>query len=180
MAELFCSIEDLISVLERPKFLVTPCLWLSPNPKSGERVLTIKGSLSDGTATILGVSLRAKCSPEGFSWPSSILLTADYKGKPRVMARVDINGLRHQNRHAVCGNLQHVDAGTTHFHDTRLHRAIPIDELFSEIWNLPVASPIGDMPEDFSQAMEKCGELLHIDNLTMIEEPQWQPRQFHF
>jgi hypothetical protein len=36
------------------------------------------------------------------------------------------------------------------------------------------------MPEDFSKAMEKCGELLHIGNLMEIEEPQWQPRQFPF
>ena len=36
------------------------------------------------------------------------------------------------------------------------------------------------MPGAYSEAMEKCGELLHIENLGEIEEPQWQPRRFPF
>lgn len=53
-----------------------------------------------------------------------------------------------------------------------------IEELFFSGWDLPVARPIDEMPEDFTGAMVKCGRLLNIDNLTEIEEPQWQPKRF--
>lgn len=93
------------------------------------------------------------------------------------MARIDINGSRHENRHVICGDWHLMDAGGTHFHDTLLHSGLEIEKLFNGIWDLPVARPIGDMPKDFSGAMEKCGELLHIENLNEIEEPQWQPKR---
>jgi hypothetical protein len=110
-----------------------------------------------------------------------LALLAEFKGKPCAFARIDINGQQHINRHAICGDLQFEDAGGTHFHDTLLHCDLDIDQLFGpDFANLPVARPISDMPSDFSKAMEKCGEMLHIENLTEIEEPQWQPRQFSF
>jgi hypothetical protein len=181
LAELFRTTHDLIAVLQRPKLLVTPAVWVPPIAKFGQRQLTLKASLWDGTAAIQGVSFSASCSPEGFDLPVHVTLLAEFKGKPRAIARVDINGQRHGNRHAVCASLQFSDAGVTHFHDTRLHENIEISLLLSgSLGDLPIARPIGDMPEDFSKAMEKCGELLHIGNLTEIEEPQWQPRQFPF
>lgn len=104
---------------------------------------------------------------------------ADITGKPKAMARIDINGSRHENTKAVCGEWRGSDAGRTHFHDTRLHSAIPITDLFNgKYGDLPVARPINDMPSEFFKAMEKCGELLHIENLGEVEEPKWQPRQF--
>lgn len=181
MAELFRSTEDLIAVLERRKFLVTPCRWLAPDPKHGQRQLTLRGSLSDGNVTLQGVGLRIVCSQESLSLPISIVLIVQFKSKQRAIARIDMNSQRHENRHAVCGDLQFLDAGNTHFHDTVLHRQITIDRLFSgEVGDLPIARPLSNMPEEFSKVMEKCGELLHIDNLTEIEEPQWQRRQFPF
>jgi hypothetical protein len=151
-----------------------------PDPKHGQRQLRITASLWDGVAALQGVTLRFACSSEGFDLPTHISLLVEYRGKPRAAARIDINGGPHPNSHAVCQDLQFLDAGKTHFHDTRLHLGIPIDRLFSGEWDLPVARPISDMPQDFSKAMEKCGELLHIGNMTEIEEPQWQPRQFPF
>lgn len=120
------------------------------------------------------------CSPEGFSLPLYVVLLAELKRKAHAIARIDINGQRHENRLAVCGEMQFADAGCTHFHDTKLHIGIPIEQLFSGNWDLPIARPIGDMPKDFCKAMEKCGELLHIENLKEVEEPQWQPRRVPF
>lgn len=181
LAELFKTTADLVAVLECPKFLVLPCSWTPPNADVGQRRSTIRASLTDGRSTIQGIGLRMECNPEGFALPVAVVLTAEYKGRPRAIARVDINGQKHENRHAVCGSLQFTDAGVTHFHDTSLHAHIEISELLGgSLGDLPIARPIGDMPEDFSKAMEKCGELLHISNLTEIEEPQWQPRQFPF
>jgi hypothetical protein len=181
LPELFGSTSDLIHALERPKLLVLPCTLLPPNPKHGQRQLTLRASLSDGVATIQGVSLRAGCTLEGFDLPFHVTLLAEFGGKPRAFARIDINGQRHENRLAVCESMQFMDAGRTHFHDTRLHSSVEIGVLFGgNVGDLPVARPLGDMPNKFSEVMEKCGELLHIVNLTEIEEPQWQPRQFPF
>lgn len=127
-----------------------------------------------------GVSLRIGCSPEGAELPLHLSLLAEYGRKPHAFARIDLNGSRHPNAHAVCGSMQFVDAGKTHFHDTRLHLGMPIDKLFNSDWDLPIAQPIGDIPDNFLKLMEKCGEMLHIENLTEVEEPQWQPRQFPF
>ncbi len=159
MAELFRSTDDLVSALKRPKFVVFPCPWVPPNNAFGQRRLTIRASLSDGTATIQGIGLRVECNPEGFSLPFTIVLTAEYKRKPRAIARIDINAQQHENRLAVCGDLQFQDAGTTHFHDTELHRHIELSKLLDDpLLDLPVARPISDMSKDFSAAMEKCGE----------------------
>jgi hypothetical protein len=181
LAEIFGSTQDLIDVLERPKLLVMPCRWLLPDHKSGERQVRLKGALLDGIATLRGVSLSIGCNQDGFELPMHLTLLAEFKGKPRAFARIDINSSPHVNRHVACGELQLMDAGPTHFHDTLLHQNIPIDKLFSpDFGALPIARPISDMPTDFRNAMEKCGEILHIDNLTEIEEPQWQPRQLPF
>jgi hypothetical protein len=157
-----------------------PCKWVEPE-KSGQRGLKLKSSLQSQSAALRGVTLEVGCHNESFELPSRVVLMVEFKGRSHAMARIDINGSRHENPKAICGEWQHVDAGLTHFHDTRLHRDIPIAEMFSDKYpNLPVARPINDMPNDFSKAMEKCGELLHIENLGEIEEPQWQPRQFLF
>jgi len=179
LAELFSSVEDLVAILERPKRLVTPCLWVAPG-KNGQRGLKLKASLRDETAALRGVAIEIGCSAEGFDLPIHVVLLADFRNKPRAMARIDINGPTHVNRYAICAEWLHQDAGATHFHDTRLHRKLTVEELFSGNWDLPVARPLGDIPKDFCDAMEKCGELLHIENLSEIEEPQWQPRRLHF
>lgn len=171
--------EDLIAVLERPKRLITLGPWVPPQ-KNGQRGLKMKASLRNESATILGVSLEIGCSNEGFDLPFKVVMMAEINNKPRAMARIDINGSRHENRHAICGELHLLDAGRTHFHDTRLHADLSIEQLFNGNWDLPVARPIDDMPEDFSEAMEKCGKLMHIGNLREIEEPKWQPRRFPF
>ena len=177
MAEIFTSVADLVAVLERPKRLVR--LVFVPPQKHGQRGFKLKSALLADGATIQGVTLEIGCAMEGFSLPSHVVLMAEINKKARAMARVDINGSPHPNLRAVCGEFQLVDAGTTHFHDTRLHAALTIAELFNDPrLDLPIARPINDMPKEFSKAMEKCGELLHIDNLGEVEEPQWQPRQF--
>jgi len=172
-------VEDLVRVLERPKRLITPCSWVMPG-KYGQRSLRLKATLRDETAAIRGVSLEIGCNIEGFDLPIRVVLLAEVKNKPRAMARIDINGSRHENLYAICGDAQFSDAGQTHFHDTWLHRGLTIEQLFNGDWDLPVARQIDDMPRKFSEAMEKCGELLHIGNLSEIEEPQWQPKRFPF
>lgn len=149
--------------------------------KAGQRGFRLKSALEADGATMLGVTFDMRCNLEGFELPTSVVLMAEVGFKPRAMARIDINGSRHENRPAICGVWQHLDAGPTHFHDPRLHASIPMKDLFDGTYgDLPVARPIRDMPLNFAEAMEKCAELLHIEDLAKIEEPQWQPRQFLF
>lgn len=180
MAEFFQHVGDLIAILERPKRMILPQSWVEPKT-NGNRGFKLQATLRDDSSTILGVKLEIGCSTEGFDLPSRIVLMAEINRKPRAMARIDINGSRHENTKAICGDWQHIDAGRTHFHDTELHIDLSIEALFSGAFgDLPVARPIHDMPEDFPKAMEKCGKLLHIENMREIEEPKWQPRQFPF
>ncbi len=178
MAEVFRSTADLVEVLERPKTLLVTNTWSLPS-HGGQRGFRMKAALQSGTEVIRGLSLEMRCHVEGFGVgrPMSVALLVEYMQRSRAMARVDIFGSRHENRHPICGEWQFSDAGVTHFHDTRLHVDLEIRELFGSLWDLPVARPIGDMPQDFRGAMEKCGELLHIVDLSEVEEPQWQPRQ---
>jgi hypothetical protein len=180
LRELFQTTEELIAVLERPKSIVTPVLWTMPDLRVGQRHLKLKASLVAEEATIQGVRLEVSCNPDGFELPSHIVLLVEFGGRPRAMARIDINGSGHPNAVPEAGDLFQCDAGPTHFHDTRLHSNITIKDLFTKAWDLPVARPISDMPTDFHAAMEKCAELLHIANLGEISEPPWQPRQLPF
>jgi hypothetical protein len=180
LSDLFSSVEDLIAVLEQRKRLIMPCMWVEPE-KSGQRGLKLKAPLQSESAALRGVTLEVGCHNESFELPSRVVLMVEFKGRSRAMARIDINGSKHENPKAICGEWHQKDAGRTHFHDTRLHNSIQIADLLSGTYgDLPVARPINDMPNEFSKAMEKCGELLHIENLGEIEEPQWQPRQFPF
>jgi hypothetical protein len=180
LAELFSTVDDLVAVLERPKRLITLGPWLSPM-KGGPRSLKFKASLRDDVATIQGVSLEIRCDPQSFELPIHVVMLASVGGRVHAMARIDLNGDMHVCRYPICGEWMHEEVGGNHFHDTRLHLGIPINDLFSKKYgDLPVARPINDMPKEFSKAMEKCGELLHIENLGEVEEPQWQPRQSLF
>ncbi len=179
MSEFFTSIQDLIEVLERPKRLVSRT-WVAPD-KLIERYFKLKTALVSDSATLAGVTMEVRCRSEGFELPSTIVLMAEIRTKSRAIARIDINGPPHSNAKDVCGELRHNDAGPTHFHDTRLHRMIPFEALFDGTYgDLPIARPIDDMPSEFSKAMEKCGNLLHIEDLGEVEEPQWQPKQLPF
>ena len=121
-----------------------------------------------------------KCSPETLELPFNIALLAEYRGKPRAFARIDVNASDHENRDEVCGVHHLISAGKSHFHDTRLHEHIDINHLFSDCWDLPIATALPHVPDRFQLLMEMCAELLHIENLAEVEEPQWQPRQFPF
>jgi hypothetical protein len=176
VAEVFRSTADLVEVLLRPKKLLIINTWSGPT-QNGQRGLRMKAALQDVSGVIRGLSLEIRCHVEGFDRPVSVALLAEYMQRPRAMARIDISGSRHENRHPICGEWQFRDAGVTHFHDTVLHEALDIRELFGGGLDLPVARPLGDMSQDFREAMEECGKLLHIDGLSEVEEPQWQPRQ---
>lgn len=148
--------------------------------QKGQRGLKLRTSFRGEGASILGTALEIVCQPDGFELRSKVVMLAEIKGKPRAVARIDINGSKHENPLAICGEWQHLDAGHTHFHDLNLHKDLSLDELFGRSLDLPVARPLHDFPRDFREAMEKCGELLHIENLSEVEEPQWQPKQFLF
>lgn len=161
--------------------LVTPVKWTQPDRTLGQRHLVLRASLRDDVGTLEGVSLQVACSPEGVQLPIYVVLLAEYRGRPKAIARIDVNGQRHENLNAICGDLQHMDAGPTHFHDPALHTEIDLHSLLGGAHgDLPIARALTDLPDDFPKLMAKCGELLHIGNLTAIEEPQWQPRHFPF
>lgn len=100
------------------------------------------------------------------------MLAAEHNGKARNFARVDWNGSGHENRSRFCpAEVFLTSAGRSHFHDPQLHRNLTIEELFG--LNLPSAVALESNPSTFSELMERCARLLHIHNLTDVEEPPW-------
>lgn len=167
------TLDDLCGVLEAPKRLVAIAEWKRVNTQ-----LRLGAALEvDGIVTA-GVSFLATVLAEHPDENVTLLLQAEIKQKPRPFARIDWRGSPHPNTKPQCGAMRFTDVGRTHFHDTRLHRHIDFDELFLGNLNLPAASPIDPEPPALKELLALSASLLHIENLTEIPTPPWQPRTF--
>lgn len=132
-------------------------------------------SLENNEGLIQNVSFNARCSAR---MPDELvrlmLLTIDTTGKERCFARVEWRSSPHDNLKAVCGDLQGVSAGRSHYHDPCLHRHLSLEQFFGGD-DLPIAVSLDPQPETYRELLEIAARLLHIENLREIEEPPWQP-----
>lgn len=167
------SLDDLCSVLEAPKRLVAIREW-----KRVHAQLRLGAALEVDGIVVAGISFLAAVLAEYPDENVTLLLQAEIKQKPRPFARIDWRGGPHPNKKPQCGAMRFIDAGRTHFHDTRLHRNIDFEELFLSDLNLPVATPIAPEPPTLKELLALSSALLHIENLTEIPIPPWQPRNF--
>jgi hypothetical protein len=163
--------DELCRLLCTPKTLAQEPNWVAKN--NGLRLSV--PLIADGVV-LRGINLVANCTEDRPDEKVSILLTTEIKGrKPAAFARYDWKGPPHVNTTAWSGDLQHVDVGPTHFHDTALHQHISRDVLFSGRHNLPIARKIDPAPGSFAELLADATKLLYIEDLIRIPTPPWQP-----
>ncbi|AXQ93180.1 hypothetical protein LV780_04760 [Cereibacter azotoformans] len=167
------TVDELCSILGERKRLVGVGRWTKVHAQ-----LRLTAAVEVDGATLPGITFMAATN---FARPDeavALQLKAEIKQKPRPFARVDWRGSPHGNLTHHCARMKYIDAGRTHFHDTNLHRHIGFDELFLGRLNLPVAAPITPEPTTYQDLLALSADLLHIDNLTSISIPPWQPPTF--
>lgn len=167
------TLDDLCSVLVAPKRLVSITEW-----KRVHAQLRLGAALEVDGIVVAGISFLAVVLAEYPDENMTLLLQAEIRQKPRPFARIDWRGGPHPNKKPQCGAMRFIDAGRSHFHDTHLHRHIDFDELFFGDLNLPAATRIDPEPPDLKELLALSSVLLHIENLTEIPIPPWQPRNF--
>lgn len=165
------TLDDLCSILTTSKRLVAASNWRPTHSQ-----LRLAGALEADGVVIRGVSFMAVVLPERPDEKVALLLQAEIERKPRAFARVDWRGAPHGNLHRQCRGMRLIDAGRTHFHDPCLHAHFDFNELFLTKLDLPVAAPIEPEPPGFHELLALSADLLHIENLTELPIPPWQPR----
>lgn len=165
------SVEQLCQWLRAPKRLVGTLDWVRTN--STERIAA--AIELDGVVT-QGLSFRMTCVPDFPDEHVAIVLLTETIAKPRPFARIDWRGGPHGNTNRLCGDVRHVDAGRTHFHDPGLHRHIEIADLLGPDMDLPAAKALYQEPLSFNDLLVAASDLLHIENLNDIPIPPWSPR----
>lgn len=167
------SLFELCALLKAPKRLVSLRDWKRVNAQ-----LRLAAALEIDGIVPAGLSFEATVAAEYSDENVTLMLHAFIKQKPRPFARIDWLTKAHPNVHRYCGPLRYVDAGRSHFHDTKLHVDIDFDELFLGKLNLPCARALDPDPPDFKELLVISSQLLHIENLQEIQTPPWQPRNF--
>ncbi len=145
-----------------------------PGNRSG--ALKIRASIESGGILVKGVSLFLNCRIDQPDELVSAGLTIETAYGPKCFARVDWRSrAAHFNQKKICGDLQFVDAGKTHVHRPDLYKegVEPMEYLRQ---NLPAAVSLDPAPGTFSELLDMAGRILSVNNLTEVEEPQWQPR----
>jgi hypothetical protein len=164
--------EELKRVLQSKKAAVTLGPW---RPTSRARAVEIRSALRAGNIVMQGVGLYLKCFEDRPDEMVSIGLTIETSIGPKCFARVDWRGTNHPNTHHLCGDLQFIDAGQTHFHNPAL--CPPGDDPMAHIReNLPIAVAIEARPPNFEALLDRCASILNVTNLTKATPPQWQSR----
>ena len=125
-----------------------------------------------------GIDLYLKCFEDRPDELISVGLTIETSIGPKCFARVDWRGTSHPNTHQLCGYLQFVDAGRTHFHNPDL--CPPNDDPMAHIReNLPIAVAIEPAPQNLEALLHRCASILNVTNLAEATPPQWQPRTLY-
>lgn len=121
-----------------------------------------------------GVTLFLKCYEDRPDEMVSIGLTIETSIGPKCFARIDWRGTCHLNTHHLCGDLQFINAGRTHFHNPEL---CPLgDDPMAHIReNLPVAAAIEPSPQNLEALLDRCANILNVTNLNEVVPPRWQP-----
>lgn len=173
------STADLIDALTAHKRTVRPHRWVEyfatreKVRNTANQFQLVSQLTSQGVG--LAATLRIQCPMHTPNERVGVMLHTQHKGKSRCFARVDWNGSTHENRLRVCGPHRFLNAGPTHFHDPRLLGDAELGEVLDPNLNLPVATPLDRAPRTFKELMVICSDLLHIEGLDEIEEPQWNP-----
>jgi hypothetical protein len=168
------SSSDVFDLLRQRKKVALGTSWVTTRNGS----LEFRAALTDGQIALEGVSLFMNCLKVRPDEQVTVGLTIEGARKPYCCARVDWREITsHPNANALCGDLQFVDAGRTHFHNPEL---IPNDERFIEHLkaNLPIAVAINTPIRSFSDLVDCCKRLLNIENLEEIPSPPWQQQAF--
>jgi len=164
--------EELKRVLQVKKEAVTLGPWRST---SRERAVEIRSALLAGNIVMRGIGLYLKCFEDRPDEMVSIGLTIETSIGPKCFARVDWRGTSHPNTHRLCGDLQFVDAGRTHFHNPAL--CSPGDDPMDHIQeNLPIAVAIESRLLNFEALLDRCASILNVTNLAEVTPPKWQSR----
>lgn len=123
-----------------------------------------------------GVALYLRCIQHLRDEQVSVGLTIETSIGPKCFARVDWRAAGgHPNVSVLCGALQLIEAGRTHFHNPALCE--PTDNPMDHIReNLPVAAAIEQPPKKIEALLERCASILHVTNLTEAPIPPWQFR----
>jgi hypothetical protein len=123
-----------------------------------------------------GLALYLQCIRDLPDEQVSIGLTVETSIGPKCFARVDWRAVSgHPNAHGLCGSLQFIDAGRTHFHNPEL--CTTTDNVMDHIReNLPIAAAIERPPKNFEALVQRCASILRVVNLTEAPTPTWQLR----
>lgn len=162
---------DLQTALDMDKEAIFSGNWVT-QPKSS---LIIRVALKNQDVVIQGINLFVKCNQKRPDEQVSLGLTIEGASKPYCFARVDWRAAgSHPNTSALCGDYFLFDAGRTHYHNPKLipSEADVMEHLTS---NLPIAISVEPQPKNFADLMRSCAKLLHVNNLTEIPIPPWQP-----
>lgn len=165
------SVKEMCSAVTAPKRILSFPIWKHVND-----VLRLTASMEADGVVMQGLTFMAQCNPELPDERVFLGILAEIKRKPRCIARVDWRALGHGNSHRLCGEHRFLDAGRTHFHDPELHHGFDFAELFDGKNDLPVALPIQPEPATFNDLLARAADLLHIQNLTDMPVPRWEPR----
>ena len=120
-----------------------------------------------------GIGLYLKCFEDRPDEFVSVGLTIETSVGPKCFARIDWRGTGHPNTHQLCGDLQFIDAGRTHFHNPDL--CPPDDDPMAHIReNLPIAAAIEPAPRNLEALLDRCASILNVTNLAEATLPRWQ------
>jgi hypothetical protein len=159
--------SDLVDALNAQKSILGNPGWQQMQHKS-ELVASLEGTEFNE------LTLRIRIKPTDFENAIAAMLEITSDGKARNIARFDWRGNEHGNHLKVCGELQYQDAGPTHFHDPRGLPNVSLDQFFKDFSRLPVAVVVSPEPDNFTNFLEKAGELLHIKGMEGLPKPSWQ------
>ncbi len=174
--------EELRQVLQAEKAVVMLGPWRPTSRTQATnrlRAMEIRSPLQADNIVIRGAGLYLKCFEDRPDEQVSIGLTIETSTGPKCFARVDWRATSgHPNAHRLCGDLQHVDAGRTHFHNPDLCPLDddPMDHIRA---NLPIAVAIEPAPRNFEALLDRCANILNVTNLTEVTPPRWQTPALH-
>ena len=168
----FPSKSDVITSLSSPKLVVSTGWRQTPRQNS----LRIMCGLTEQNGTSMkGLTFSMTANANRPDECVTAVLLIETPNRPMCCARFDWRGSPHPNASSLCGDMQYIPAGRSHWHDPALY---PDDATLEKamMQNLPAAVSSEPEPSDFSDLLTRCARLFRIENLTDLQVPPWQSR----